>query len=366
MNPERRKIIIITSRADFGGGPEHIYSLIKELYRDFIFYIACPDDIPYKIRFSEVIGEDKIIIIPHRKFKVKSFIKLIRFVKNNDIDIIHSHGKGAGIYSRPLSFYTLRPCIHTFHGVHILSYNFFQRKMYLFLEKLLSLFTKRFISVSDSEKDNVIKLGLTSKSKLTLIKNGVEPSKQKVKFNFNEINFSTITRFDDSKNTELLIPIAVSLKNKLNKHFSFHIVGSGERENLVKDLVYKNNLSNNFIFYGNLLKPSDILIKTNCYISTSKWEGLPLGVLEAMSLGLPVLATDVVGNKDVVENNKTGFLFNINNPEEVVGFSLQLFNNESLWNEFSVSAKEKVEKEFSIKQMAEETKKLYNEILKQN
>ncbi|MDO8550910.1 MAG: glycosyltransferase [Ignavibacteria bacterium] len=366
MYIEKLNILIITARADFGGGPKHIYSLIKALHKNNNFYIACPDDIPYKKRYAEILGENKIIIIPHRKFSLIYLFKLKAFAGNNKIEIIHSHGKGAGIYGRFLSLLTAIPCVHTFHGIHIGSYNYYQKKIYLLVEKVLALKTKKFISVSNSEMEKAVELGLSPGSKITVIQNGVDVSQKKVTFNFNSVHLSTITRFDEAKNSELLISVANSLKKKLSKTFVIHVIGSGEREESVKSAVYKNGLSENFIFYGSLLNPAEILEKTNCYISTSIWEGLPLGALEAMSLGLPVIATNVVGNKDVVIHNKTGYLFNINDPDEAACFVIQLFNNERLWNEFSISAKERVEKEFSIKQMAEETNNLYTELLQKN
>ncbi|MEJ2617259.1 MAG: hypothetical protein P8Z35_20075, partial [Ignavibacteriaceae bacterium] len=103
MEKINRNILIITVRADFGGGPEHIYSLIKELHKENNFYIACPDDFPYKNKYTDILGKNRIILIPHRKFKLSYLFGLKNYVKYHEINIIHSHGKGAGIYGRFLS-----------------------------------------------------------------------------------------------------------------------------------------------------------------------------------------------------------------------------------------------------------------------
>jgi len=96
MDKTAIKVLIISSRADYGGGPEHIYKLISLLHEEVIFYVACPIDIPYWHRYSELLTVNNLFEIPHRKFSIKYLLALRTFTKNNKIDIIHSHGKGAG------------------------------------------------------------------------------------------------------------------------------------------------------------------------------------------------------------------------------------------------------------------------------
>jgi glycosyltransferase involved in cell wall biosynthesis len=100
-----------------------------------------------------------------------------------------------------------------------------------------------------------------------------------------------------------------------------------------------------------------------CFLSTSRWEGLPLAIMEAMSFGVPVVASDVPGNSDLIEHNQTGLLFNIRNPEEAAAHLLLLFENKVTWRKFSSASKEKIRKNFSAARMAEETGNLYYKIL---
>jgi hypothetical protein len=80
---------MISVRADYGGGPEHIYSLISNLSNHIIPFIAVPEDRPYYQRFIKVVGMNRIIIIPHRVFKLKTLWQLKKFIIANRIDIIH-------------------------------------------------------------------------------------------------------------------------------------------------------------------------------------------------------------------------------------------------------------------------------------
>ncbi|PJA97676.1 MAG: hypothetical protein CO128_11055 [Ignavibacteriales bacterium CG_4_9_14_3_um_filter_30_11] len=361
------KILIITSRADFGGGPKHIYSLVKQLKNKIDFSITCPKDYPYFDLYSELIGSDNIIEIPHRKFTSSTLFSLIKFIKKNKIHIIHSHGKGAGIYSRLLSLFTGTISVHTFHGIHIDEYNSIIKFLYLSVEKILSVFTKRLISVSNSERERVLKLKISNKNKIITIENGVELEKNKlVNFNpaNNVIDILTISRFDFAKNSNLLIPICNEL-NVLDSDFNYsiNILGDGElKDNFEKELLL-NGLTGKIKLLGAHLDISDILINSFCYISTSKWEGMPLSVIEAMAVGLPIIATNVTGNKDVVINNVNGFLYDINNPKEAAEYILKIAKDINLWNKFSKASREMAEKNYSAQRMAIETFELYNKIL---
>jgi len=180
IESKNQNILIITSRADFGGCPEHVFQLINQLKNDFNFFVACPNDYPYYKLYSKLLGTNNIFEIPHRKVNLTLILKLYEFIKKKEIRLIHSHGKGAGIYSRLLFFLTSSPIVHTFHGVHIEKYSKIARVLYLTLEKFFSLFTLKFISVSNSEKDKILKYRIAKASKVVVIPNGVNiPTKTK-------------------------------------------------------------------------------------------------------------------------------------------------------------------------------------------
>jgi glycosyltransferase involved in cell wall biosynthesis len=87
--------------------------------------------------------------------------------------------------------------------------------------------------------------------------------------------------------------------------------------------------------------------------------------MEAMSCGVPVVAANVPGNNDLVDHNQTGFLFDIQKPDEAAGYISLLMDNSDLWKKFSVSSIEKIKKNFTAAGMAQETNNLYFQILNQ-
>ncbi len=357
------RILLISARADFGGGPEHMYRLMQILKEEIDFFVVCPEDYPYWNRFRNLLGSEKLYKIPHRKFKVGAVSNLKIFLDDNKIDLIHSHGKGAGIYGRTLNFLTGVPCIHTFHGLHTGEYKNFQKEGYLLLEKMMSKFTKAFITVSKSEFDLISKLNITRIDKINIINNGVVIPAAKVDediFNRAILKIITFSRFDFSKNTFLILDILQELRkrNKIDK-FEIVILGSGEDEKIFIQKLAELKLSSYVKLLGSVENPAEHLVDAFCYISTSRWEGLPLGILEAMAHGIPAVATNVTGNKDLVEDNKNGFLYEIEKPEEAADKIIKLSEDKELWKSFSEAASLKIKNNFSVEKMAEQTKQLY-------
>ena len=365
MKP-KSKILYITVRADHGGGPKHLLTLIKNLKTSYDIYVAAPNDDPYFNLFIQELGKNKIIEIPHRKFSPKSLIYLRTFVKKNKIDLIHSHGKGAGIYSRPLSVITKTKVIHTFHGLHIGEYNFLQRKLYLLIEKILSFFTKNIIACSDTETESINATKIAARSKIKTIYNGVAESKLRASFS-ETIIISTITRFDYPKNPNLTGSICEELiKVAANKNIKFIVIGEGEGRKEFESKLEQKKLNDYFIFQGAVDNPNNILKESICYLSTSRWEGLPLAVLEAMSIGLPVIATDVPGNNDLIKQNVNGFLFNLYEPQSAAKYIVELSENEKLWNDISKSNLQLIKTKYSEVNMIKAYKNLYNNLLQNN
>lgn len=360
MAKEKLKILMITSRADFGGGPEHLYRLLS-LRDNFNIFIAAPNDKPYFLMYQELLGVGNMIVIPHRKFRIKKLFELVSFVNSNRISIIHSHGKGAGIYSRIVALFTKSKCIHTFHGLHLLNYGYLSRHVYILLEKMLSRFTDCFVTVSKSEKRKTLSLCLAPEEKIQVIKNGVTiPENFKStdeKFKSNKILY--VSRFDYAKNSLLLVEIINEFKSHSKENrFEFHLVGDGPDKNVLENKIKEANLSN-VIFHGFQKDLSNFYSDAFCYISTSRWEGLPLSLLEAMSFSTPSVVTDVDGNNDLVSNGENGYLFKLDRPQDAAEYLMKMKQDKELYLRLSTNARKLILDNYSVTNMIKQTEDLY-------
>ena len=173
MSDNSLRVLHITSRSDFGGGPEHLYQQILLQKSEINLFVAAPKQYPYFNKFRDITGEKNICRIDDRSFSIFDLIKLKNFVRKNKINLIHSHGKGAGLYSRLLTFFLGIKTIHTLHGFHYEDYSYFLRKLYFLYEILMSKITAKIICVSQNEKNILLKKRICGENKITVITNGV-------------------------------------------------------------------------------------------------------------------------------------------------------------------------------------------------
>lgn len=366
MEESRKKnIFFITVRADWGGGPEHLWRLLQNLPSDFVPFIACPMDKPYYHRYVEIVGEENIFIIPHRAFRFNILIHLHRWCKKNNIQLIHSHGKGAGLYARLLAFSAKIPCIHTPHGVHIKTMGFWKQKMYLYYEHLASLCSVAIISVSAGELDQIIKLKFSPKNKVKLIPNGVQIPLNPIEIS-KHVPFRVIhiSRFDIQKNSEYLLNIlGILARRKVLNQFKFEILGDGDGRNLIESEISERGFGDAIVFHGFLPNPDSFFNQALCLLSTSCWEGLPLAVLEAMAHGLVPVVSDVVGNRDAVRHGITGLLYPLEDADKACDHLCKLASNKQLLCTLSKAARNEAIEKFSLSICTQKTFNLYNQVL---
>lgn len=122
-----------------------------------------------------------------------------------------------------------------------------------------------------------------------------------------EFDLIYLGRLNYQKNPERLVEIAKIVADK-KKDFKMAIVGTGELEGLIRESILQSNLSGCVKCFGFQINPFPILKKSKIMIMTSRYEGTPMCVLEAMSLGLPVVSTPTDGVKEVVINNDNGWI----------------------------------------------------------
>ncbi|WP_425058548.1 UDP-N-acetylglucosamine--peptide N-acetylglucosaminyltransferase GtfA subunit [Sporomusa carbonis] len=363
-------VLMISVRADYGGGPEHVFRLMQQIGNDVCLFVACPREYPYWERYCALVGVNNMIEIPHRKFSIASLWGLIRFVVSKEIDLVHSHGKGAGLYSRLISILMSKPCVHTFHGIHVGKYNSITRLIYLAYERLFSYMTNRLIAVSEGEAEIIRDYGICSNKKLKVIPNGVNipdgvklPDKKEKRV----FHIISVSRFDYQKNSQL----AILIMKKLFEYYpmlsvQLDFIGTGEGEKELHRKISEEMPKLPIYFQGAVINPEEYYSRADCYLSTSRWEGMPLAVLEAMAWGLPVIATNVVGNKDIVRHGYNGFLFEVDQPEVAVQQIFTLMSDRALYRQFSEQARNLTTEQFSAAKMAERTYNVYCDVLRYN
>lgn len=233
---------------------------------------------------------------------IKSLLKIIVLIRKIKPDIIHLHSSKAGVLGRAANFLLFRKkaLFYSPHGYSFLRTDISatKKKLYWTIEKKFqSVFKGETIACGDTEYEIASKIGRSH-----LIRNGIDIEEVRTGLAKNKNNILTIGivgRITYARNPELFNKIALRFP-----YYRFVWIGDGE----LKHHVFAPNIK----ITGWISDRKQLLKEINdldIYIQTSLWEGLPIAVLEAMALQKPVVATNVIGNKDVVCQNKTGFLF---------------------------------------------------------
>lgn len=359
---KKLRILAITSRADHGGGPEHLFQLTKAAGARVSCVIACPNEQPYAPRFADLENVRHVISIPHRKLSLSAILQLYKAISRHKVNIIHSHGKGAGIYSRILAALTGRATIHTFHGVHTGEYSPLQRQIYCWIERVLACKTQSIVAVSNSEKRTLVDVIGLQEQKIHLIANGVPAAQETIQLGAKvsgPLVLLNVNRFDHQKNPDLLIPIARTIKER-QLNCRMNVIGTGAKFSHIESIIEAEGLGDVITLLGPTNDPRSAMRSSDVILSTSRWEGMPLALLEAMSEGLPVIASDVAGNRDIVLDGETGLLFNLESPSNAVKHIERLIAHREERETLGQNAQARVAEKFSIERMTQQTIELYN------
>ena len=357
------RVLMISSRADVGGGPEHIRVLIRGLQRciDGIeIAVACPKEPPYYEIFQSLVGDKRLVEIPHRAFSIRHLVALWAATRRFNPSIIHSHGKGAGLYGRILGLLTRTPVVHTFHGVHVGGRGRTYRWLYALYERVASRVTAALVAVSESELRKVIDLLGGRSASIVTIRNGVEEDYGKhIGSTGGLFTVVTTSRFDYQKNAEETVALFGLFQRKYNGSSRLVVLGDGPGREVVRQLVVDAGIQN-VCMDGAVTDTRAYFRAADAYLNTSRWEGLSLALLEAMACGLPVVATAVTGNEDIVNDGEVGYLYKLGEVQEGADKLLQLATDALRTAHMGARARALVTREYGSSKMATDYAALYS------
>ncbi len=314
---EKVKVLQIITKADWAGAQRIVYEICK---------LAKEDS---KIEMEVAIGEKGIL---EEKLKnelgitvhilknlvhpikpvvdLKGYRELKKLIKQNNYDVVHCHSTKAGILGRlAASKLKTDKIIYSVHGYWpILQYEGMRRKMAILVERSLAKRTTDLVlsSRSDIDLSKKMKIGNEDKYRLIYYKITVEKDKIKKGVLRKELNINqdtkiigNVSRVDEPKNPFLFVDIANEyLKNNDNTLFVW--VGEGKLKEQAINYVKKLNLENKVKFIGFRENGMDYKNDFDLLLLTSKWEGVPITILEAIELNIPILSTDVGGIKEII------------------------------------------------------------------
>ncbi|MDZ7877824.1 MAG: glycosyltransferase family 4 protein [Saprospiraceae bacterium] len=300
---------------------------------------------------------------------IQCFLKLRTFIKQFKPDIVASHSSKAGIIVRLVCFFMQIPNTFTVHGWSFEgSSSRLSQGAFFIIEKIMGFFSHKLITVADTGYDLALKHRTVSPQKLVTIYNGVRDFGENTakKSIYTEGGNSCVkmvmaARFQVQKDHETLVKALIPLKNA-----SFHLEFLGDgTETLahIQSLVHENGLTEKVRFVGFTSEVVNYLRHADICLLVSHSEGLPLSILEAMSIGLPIIASNVGGVSKQVKQGYNGFLVERKDIEDLTEKIKLLMNNPTLRREMGKNSRSLYENEFQLDKMVDKTLDVYQSIL---
>jgi glycosyltransferase involved in cell wall biosynthesis len=371
---EKIRVLEMIDQPFLGGGQINLISLARSLDKEKFEVFACSRDGGPLVEEFEKIDIQHFPVPFSKRMGRKIVQKISPILTNKKIDILHTHGGIAGFYGR----WAARKCrtpviVHTLHGIHYLHYrNFLLKRFFILLERYFSRFTDAVIFVSGADKEKGKKFKLAPEGKMCTIKNGIDLSafkeedmvnskaakrKEAELESFQPI-VGTVARLHRQKG----IPYLLKATQKISQAFpriKILIIGGGPLGQKLERMARRLDVKEHVWFMGERKDAQDLASLFDVFILPSLWEGLPYVLMEASALGKPVVATDVDGNREIIEDGKTGILVPARNPEKMAEAVVKLLREKAFASKLGERAKKSVPPKFSLSRMVEETQSLY-------
>ena len=286
------------------------------------------------------------------KNDIFSLLKLTKILKGIAPHIVHTHSSKTGVLGRLAAKLVGVPkIIHTVHGFAFSSTTS-KIKKYIFsmLERISGRVTDTIIVLNvDDYNICTNELGI-NRSKLTIIKNGVDldffsPDTEK-KVNLTPC-FIMVGRLWLQKDPICLVRAAISVLQS-GYDAEFKLVGDGELYEEANALLHKANFQSKITLLGWRHDIVFLLQQADVFILPSRWEGMPLAILEAMSCGLPCIVSNIPGNRDLVDDGITGRVFEVAAHLALADKVINYINNPGLMIEHGHNARENVVENYDL------------------
>ena len=299
---------------------------------------------------------------------IKCLYQIIRLLRKINPNLIHCHSAKAGFLGRIAGAYLKIPTVYTPHAFSYLSSkNKLKRTLFRGVEKLFRLLPSKIIACSLSEYNRAVNDLKFKKNKLYIWNNSVEdnidlkPSKllEMLPSKF----ICSIGRPSYQKNIEMLIETTTHLKKNI-KDIHLVLMGIGLYSptiDKIKKIINENDLTKNITLIPWLERAEmmSILKASYMYVSSSRYEGLPYAIIEALSLAKPCVVTNVDGNKDLIINNYNGYLVELGKGKTMSEKIISIFNNIDIAKTMSENSRKEYENKYDIKKNIYNIEKIY-------
>lgn len=238
---------------------------------------------------------------------IRSMKKVDRIIKEFKPDILSLHSTKTALLFRFNGFIRKVPVVITVHGWSFTDgVNRFKKVLLSLLEKILSIFVNKYILVSEYDYQLAKRYKIAPLNKFHVVHNGIPELAvlNSVSKDVDDgLSIIMVARFDNQKDQQLLLKACSKIKE-----VTIHFIGDGPKQQEIVQQYQLGGFECKVVFWGLQYNVREHLLKADVFVLISNWEGFPLSTLEAMSLGMPVIVSNVGGAAECVQEEINGFV----------------------------------------------------------
>jgi glycosyltransferase involved in cell wall biosynthesis len=381
MTAQKIPILFVIENECFGGGERAFAQLINGLDRDrFKVYAACLTERlnPSSAAFTgEISGAAGILSLDlRRRVSLSAFFSLKKFIRENNIRIIHSQGARADFYARQAARAAGNAAIVSTIASPVEEYNVspVKKAVYRALDRFGGSSVDRFVAVADHIKRKLVSGCGISPEKVVRIYNGVDAaayapgpeSVEKTRFIHNIAPgcflAAAFCRLSWEKGLFDLVDAAGRISAAVGAAaggIKYVIAGEGPLEKELRSAVASRGLTDSFVFTGFLKDVGPLLSACDVFVLPSYREGFPVSILEAMAAGRPVIASDIDGVNESVAEGVSGLLVPAGDAAALASALEALLKNRDKAVEMGRRGREIVAEKFNLGRMIKAHEDLY-------
>ena len=351
-------IIHLTTDSALGGTEKMIVEIASSLSKQrFQSTVVTLKPGGYLEQLCENKNLDYISVNMKSKLDFMAVFRLFKLIKNNNVDILHTYLFHANIIGRVIGKLCKVPVI--FSGQR--NIDLWRKNYHNFIDRLTSKFCSKIISNSSAGKKFLIEDVGINQDKLLVVPNGIDVSNYKIakRDSSDFINIIVVASLTSKKGHSYLLRAFQKLFEYNNKVY-LQVIGTGPLKNELEELSRSLKINKNVTFLGFRSNIIDYLEQADIFVLPSLWEGMPVALMEAMACGLPCLASNVGGVKELIDNNINGILVEPKDVDALYENMLRLINSSSeVGDKLGTGARRKIVECYSKKAMITKLEEIY-------
>jgi len=370
------KILEVLGGGAWGGGSVVVMSITRGLMaRGDQVWVACSDGENAR-RFEEAGA--KVVRLPLwfrpiSPLDAVPFLYLAGLCLKERFDLVTTHTSKGGFLGRLAA--RLAGVPHIVHHAHGFAFNKvlspLTHKFFVKLERLAARAGDYIISVNDQQRTMAVQLGVVEPARTCTVHNGIDlrpyktvdrlGARRQLGFQDSELLIGAIGRLAPQKGFVHLIRAMPQVLAAV-PNARLVLAGDGPLERELKDEAVECGVAERVQFLGFRRDILELLTAFDIFALPSLWEGLSISLIEALAAGKPIVATDIDGNREVIDNLETGLLVPPADAGAFAAALLRLLTDRSLAERLAVNARLSAESRFSMERMVEQNLAVYNRV----